>query len=132
MFPISSKTMLLIIAQAVMIGFAMGKDNQLRGDIKSISMRSPNEEVSLESDIVEKNPRARQLNEKSKKSEKSEKSETRPVLKADKKSKSQPVLSISSFRNQQFDSAECWDLLNQRWTQVVSEKVSKTHCLIDY
>jgi hypothetical protein len=129
MFPISSKTMLLIIAQVVMIGFAMGKDNQLRGDIKSISMRSPNEEVSLESDVVEKNPRARQLNEKSKKSEKSE---TRPVLKADKKSKSQPVSSISSFRNQKFDSAECWDLLNQRWTQVVSEKVSKTHCLIDY
>ena len=106
-----------------MIGFAMGNDNQLRGGIESISMRSAKKEVSLESDVVELNSRARQLKKKSKKSN---------VVKGDKKSKSQPVLSVSRFRNQKFESAECWDLLNQRWTQVVSEKVSKTPCLIDY
>jgi len=43
-------------------------------------------------------------------------------LRSSKSPKQTTVLSVSRFRNQKFKFAECWDLLNQRWTQVVSEK----------
>jgi len=34
----------------------------------------------------------------------------------------EPIVALSRFRNQQNVNAECWDLLNQRWTQIVSEE----------
>jgi uncharacterized RmlC-like cupin family protein len=39
-----------------------------------------------------------------------------------KTSAGDPALALSLFRNQQDADAECWDLLNQRWTQIVSEE----------
>ena len=33
-----------------------------------------------------------------------------------------PLLALSRVRNQQNADAECWDLLNQRWTQIISEE----------